>query len=79
MGDNFYKNHRVVFNSTTGLYELCLAYYDNRGELVDLIFQSILGRTLSDAKETLEGLISDIENWEHEEIRVSIKNKVKPS
>lgn len=65
----FYKNYRIFYNEHIKMFCLAEVRYDEEGKQVGIVNPlAFLGETLHDVKETLEYLLSDVENAEKEVI-----------
>lgn len=64
-----YKNYRIFYNEHIKMFCLTEVRYDEEGKQVGIVNPlAFLGETLHDVKETLESLLSDVENAEKEVI-----------
>lgn len=62
-----YKNYRIMYNSLIDTYCLTEVRYNAQGKIIRIPNPLVmLGNTLTETEEVLEGLLSDVKNHEKE-------------
>jgi len=73
---NNYKNLRLVKVYTTEDslrgYTLTEVTYDDDGEIIDMKAHPKVGESLKEVRENLESLLADLDNWEEEELELTL-------
>jgi hypothetical protein len=76
MNEEVFRNTRIALitggGPTDGNYELACVGYNKEGYPIDPHPTYVLGTSLKEVRETLESLLSDINNWEEEELIIQL-------
>ena len=67
-----YKNMRLVWDTRSNEYRLMTFEYneDGKGIIANDNVNAVMGITLNEVRENLLCLLSDIQNWEEEELKL---------
>lgn len=62
-----YKNYRIFYNEHIKMFCLTEVRYNKEGKVIGIPNPlALLGESLEEVEETLEGLLSDVKNWDKE-------------
>lgn len=62
-----YKNYRIFYNEHIKMFCLTEVRYNGEGKVIGIPNPlALLGESLEEVEETLEGLLSDVKNWDKE-------------